>query len=653
MSPFLTTTNGQQHPTSRENTPSPSLTASDRPATNTSARRSQPHDLDSYSRNNTTTGCDIELPPIQPRTHENGENTQRSIRHDFSRNGPENPYNLEVPSVEVPSLPSHSSKGSVRRQRTPLAAALLDETGSVRSEHTYLGRRDLGMFDVAALIMNKMIGTGIFTTPGLVLSLTGNKRTSVILWIFGGIWALLSVVVYVEFGAAFPFNGAELIYLDEVFRRPELLATILYSALFVLAANTNGNALQFAKHVLLAANPSITNSDELDGRLVTFLAIAVLTCVCLLHYFSRNSGLLLNLFFALYKTILIIVFIICGFISSSHEPNGKDGWNNEPVAKRDSLAALIYVIYSYQGWENANYVGGELKMASRDLKWGAFMAVGIVTLLYTLVTVAYSLALPFDTLVENHKDLVIVGFAPKAFGSYGPAVPICIALSAFGNLVAVVYTSSKVKQQIARQCVIPFSKFFARDDVQFGSPIGALILHWIFSIIWISATPNTSDGYGFVIGVFMYGQLIVGVCMGIATFFIRQTYEADGQRTAAVNGGRDTWHPVILKKNCVRWPVALAFIGMNIIVLVESPRGDAKPARWTWPVIIGSILFGASLYWGALRIIEKHSTSTSAIEIRIARDGPPVDPQDETALLRAKMEGNSRIVVCTEEQKKS
>jgi len=42
------------------------------------------------------------------------------------------------------------------------------------------------------------------------------------------------------------------------------------------------------------------------------------------------------------------------------------------------------------------------------------------------------------------------------------------------------------------------------------TPAGAIILHWVFAVVWIIATPNTSDGYGFVIGLFIYGQLIVG-----------------------------------------------------------------------------------------------------------------------------------------------
>lgn len=69
---------------------------------------------------------------------------------------------------------------------------------------------------------------------------------------------------------------------------------------------------------------------------------------------------------------------------------------------------------------------------------------------------------------------------------------------------------AQVKQQIARQCILPFYKFFSKDDKQFMTPAGALILHWVFAAAWVIATPNSSDGYGFIIGIFIYGQLIIG-----------------------------------------------------------------------------------------------------------------------------------------------
>jgi amino acid transporter len=177
--------------------------------------------------------------------------------------------------------------------------------------------------------------------------------------------------------------------LDEVLRRPELLATVLFSAFFIFIPNTDGNSLQFARHILLASNPTVTETTELDKRLISYVAVSILTVVSFIHYFSRNSGLLLNLVFAIYKVALVVVLIICGCIASKKSDNGWSDWGEQPVASKDVLAAMIYIIYSYQGWENANYVGGELKIESRALKWGAFLAVGVTTILYTLVVMAF------------------------------------------------------------------------------------------------------------------------------------------------------------------------------------------------------------------------------------------------------------------------
>lgn len=90
--------------------------------------------------------------------------------------------------------------------------------------------RTLGTWDVAALIMNKIIGTGIFTAPGLILSLTGSKTVSIILWIVGGAYSMMryddrvgdaaladqgnSLAIYLEYGLNFPFNGGDLIYVS-------------------------------------------------------------------------------------------------------------------------------------------------------------------------------------------------------------------------------------------------------------------------------------------------------------------------------------------------------------------------------------------------------------------------------------------------------
>ena len=64
-----------------------------------------------------------------------------------------------------------------------------------------------------------------------------------------------------------------------------------------------------------------------------------------------------------------------------------------------------------------------------------------------------------------------------------------------------------VKQAIAVQRILPFWKFFSKD---IDTPKGALALHWVSSVILILACPTTADGYGFAVGLFTYGHIIIG-----------------------------------------------------------------------------------------------------------------------------------------------
>jgi hypothetical protein len=62
------------------------------------------------------------------------------------------------------------------------------------TEATLVPRRNLGFIQCSALMINQMIGTGVFTTPGYVLLLTKSKPIALVLWLVGGIYSLLRSV---------------------------------------------------------------------------------------------------------------------------------------------------------------------------------------------------------------------------------------------------------------------------------------------------------------------------------------------------------------------------------------------------------------------------------------------------------------------------
>ncbi|KAG4436168.1 hypothetical protein IFR05_008372 [Cadophora sp. M221] len=481
-----------------------------------------------------------------------------------------------------------------------------------------------------------MVGTGIFTTPGYVLSLTNGKGLSLFLWGLGGVYAALCLVIYLDYGTAMPFNGGELIYFNKVWGRPKLLSAVLFSGYFISLGHTSGNSIAFARQVILASQPpgvpeDGTQPDDsvFDSRLVNFIALTVLGAVCLLHYFTKRLGLFLNRVSAFYKVALLFVVAFLAFgVRIPHidfEWQDRSPSNFKPF---DSVAGFIYITYSYSGWENANYVIGELQAKPRTFRLGAFTALSIVTLGYVLVTLGYFLAC--STLsIQNGADLGMAMILAPKFQINGGHIglQVCIAISAFGNLIADVYTSCRVKQAIALHNIIPFSKFFAADSKSFGTPGGALLLHWILSAIVIVSIPSTSDGYGFVVGLFTYGQLGIGVFMGVLYYTLDKGIDPE-----------QGWNPLLQGK----WPkvivgFTLAIANFMILVVAALPNNAGEIPRWMWPVTLAGVFgssviywcllkafggcFGRKLGWSATVKVVKHDNDFQKMEHEHRRDG--------------------------------
>lgn len=71
---------------------------------------------------------------------------------------------------------------------------MAQQNGNAEDEVIMHPQKPLGTIDVACLIINKMIGAGIFVSPPVVTSLVGNKVGAIFLWIFGGIFSYIRYV---------------------------------------------------------------------------------------------------------------------------------------------------------------------------------------------------------------------------------------------------------------------------------------------------------------------------------------------------------------------------------------------------------------------------------------------------------------------------
>ena len=495
------------------------------------------------------------------------------------------------------------------------------------TESIPIRKQNLNVFDVASLILNKMVGTGIFTTPGSIVLLNKSKALTVGLWVLGGPYCLLCLLVYLDYGTGFPFNGGELIYLNAVWPGPNLLQAFLFAGFFIALGHTAGNSVAFSRHVLLAAQET-SDPDKLkfDSRLMKIIAIVILGIVCLLLWITPKTGLFLNKLLALYKVVLLLVLGIAGIAARQNRGSGAHDWSSPEVGV-NTISGLIFIIYSYTGWENANYIIGDIHTKRRDLRNGAFGAVALVTMLYTLMSLGFFEACSVDALkgiipsspVVSGRDAasptttitsaspstappppdlgIAWVFSQQVFG-HRRGIELCIALSAFGNLIAVAYTSSKVKQAIALHHFLPFSGFFAKDD-HFMTPGGALLLHWICSSIVIIAMPNSTEGYGFIVSLFTYGQLLVGIAIGLGLPRLKRAVERS--KLDAVE-----WKP-FFNHQVLTWIFGPLLACINLVVMIGAAATTApgeKISRWLLPVVVFSVLAFALVYWWCFRRLE-------------------------------------------------
>jgi len=150
----------------------------------------------------------------------------------------------------------------------------------------------------------------------------------------------------------------------------------MFAVFFVLLGNTAANTIAFAKGMLLAFNPE---NKQPDYRLQRFVALVCITFICLIHLFSRKMGIFMNNALAAYKVALLLFVVISGFVclggggGGNHKDipygaeNLKDAFKGSSGSPYAYASAMLSVLYSYQGWENANYVSSDLALNGESI----------------------------------------------------------------------------------------------------------------------------------------------------------------------------------------------------------------------------------------------------------------------------------------------
>jgi amino acid transporter len=371
-------------------------------------------------------------------------------------------YSISSAFDFAPALfPLSATQGGYAPLGAPSSLSLERHPGGLESGNLER-HKTLTYLNGMSLIVGLIIGSGIFSSPGLVSSHAGSPGASLIVWTLAGVLAWTGAASYAELGGAIPLNGGSQIYLAKIFGE---LAGFLFTWCAVMVLKPGGSAIiaiifgEYLVRAFIGAEVETINPWINKGAAIGCIVVVTLVNSISTKLATRISDMFMFLKFValLAVTVLGIVVAATG-LSFKHEPNQEwksHGWFSGTSKDITDWAVAVYAgLWAFDGWDNTNYVTGEFKNPTRDLARVIHTAMPLVLLSYLLANVAYFFVLP--KAVIDHSNTVAVLFGAEIFGPLGALVlALIVSASCFGALNATTFTSSRLVYVAGKEGYLP------------------------------------------------------------------------------------------------------------------------------------------------------------------------------------------------------
>jgi APA family basic amino acid/polyamine antiporter len=357
--------------------------------------------------------------------------------------------------------------------------------------------RKLGLFDAAMISSGAMIGSGIFMNSAESAKFLQTSSELLLVWMIGGLVAFLGALCFAELGAMFPQSGGQVVYLDKAFS-PWL--GFLFGWTLFSTIQTGAIAA-----VSYTCARFISTFLPMKDIWVNILAAGIIWFLSIVNFLGIRPGSLVQNISTTLKILALLALIAVGILwfKAPHLNLGPlfPGGLDLKVLSALGLA-LMPALFSYGGWQNLNFVAGEVKNPARTMPLAIISGVSLVVAVYVLSTVVYVKALPLEGIASSTK------LASDAFqamvGPWGARfVSLAIIVSTFGITNVFILTGARVYQAMAGSGA--FLPLAARLHPRFGTPYVSIF----FQSVWASCLLLTNT----------YGQLLQYVTFGDWIFF--------------------------------------------------------------------------------------------------------------------------------------
>lgn len=384
--------------------------------------------------------------------------------------------------------------------------------------------RHMGVTDVVMMIIQRIIGSGIFAVSSMIYrDVGGSPALFFLVWIISGYSSYAGIMCFSELGSVIPRSGGLKVFLQVIYDKPFMMINVVFGIFIVIFGSIIANVMIFGEYLLYAIG--IENEDTI-AEYFKPIGFSFLLIVTLLLVISNKFVIKLQTFTGFLKIVLLLSVSLMGISvltlpsSVTKIPNNLHADDffkiKTQVTVSSFTSAILKGIFSFNGWHTIHNVLGEIKDPVKTIKIAAPLSIFLINLCYFLINITYLIVIPSDELLKIDEMVGLVLFE-KFFGSSIGKVVLSslIAFSVGGNIITVLYHISRMNQEIFREGFMPFSKFFA-SNIPFGAPLPALSIPVIITSMFLMI-PTESNIFNYTINLESYPtQIFFGLaCFGI------------------------------------------------------------------------------------------------------------------------------------------
>lgn len=397
------------------------------------------------------------------------------------------------------------------------------------------GMQRVGFGVCVALVFSSMVGTGVFTSLGFQVESLPSRFVILVVWALGGAVALCGALCYAELAAALPRSGGEYHFLTRIFHPALGMMAGMISVFVGFAAPLALGAMAFGSY-FSKAFPGFPHGLA-PALIVVFLAVAHGVAISLSGRFQICATAL--------KATLIVAFLAVGMSrlpGLDFSPAAGDG---ALIASPSFAVALMFVMYSYSGWNSAVYIAGEVRDPARTIPAALVAATLLVTVLYVGLNAVFLACAPMAELAGKIEVGEVAATYLLGAGG-GRVMSGLIAAGLIAALSALTWAGPRVAQVAGED--LPALSWFAQKSAT-GVPVRALVFQTLIVLGLLASASFES--------VLLYAQfaLVACACLTVAGMVVLRWREPNLARPF-----RCPLHPL----------PALCFLGVGLFSLLYT-----------------------------------------------------------------------------------